>query len=206
MTTGHDLERRLTADLHRELDAVVGPHPTWAGSPAAARIAAGRGGIRWPGRLLAVAAVIAVAGGVALLAGLRRDSTGGGLPDTRRLCRGLGPAHARRGDGSRGDLPARSADGDDDDGCPAAGRLGRHRQRRWPGPPDPRAGCPRVRSLAESALVVPGWLAVSRDGRRAGTARRHRVGMDRDAEACSKARSARRSARPARSSGSTYRA
>ncbi len=79
MTTEHDLERRLTADLHRELEAVVGPHPAWAGSPAAVRIAA-RGGNRWPGRLLAVAALIAVAGGVALVAGVRRDSTASGCP------------------------------------------------------------------------------------------------------------------------------
>jgi hypothetical protein len=80
MTAGHDFERRLSADFHRELDAVIGPHPTWADSPAAARIAASRGGSRWSVRLLAVAAVIAVAGGVAVVAGLRRDSTGGGCP------------------------------------------------------------------------------------------------------------------------------
>jgi hypothetical protein len=80
MTNGHDLERRLTVVLHRELDGAIGPHPTWAGSPAAGRIAARQGGIRWPGRLLAIAAVIAVAGGVALLVGLRRDSTGGSCP------------------------------------------------------------------------------------------------------------------------------
>ena len=80
MTAGHDFERRLTADLRRELDAVAGPHPMWAESPAAGRIADRRGGIRWPGRLLAVAAVIAVASGIALFAGLRRDSAGGGCP------------------------------------------------------------------------------------------------------------------------------
>jgi hypothetical protein len=80
MTAGYDVERRLAADLQRELDAAVGPHPTWAGSPAAARIATSRGGIRRPGRLLAIAAVLAIAGGVALLAGLRRDATGGGCP------------------------------------------------------------------------------------------------------------------------------
>jgi hypothetical protein len=73
MNAGHDLERRLAADLQRELDALTGPHPMWATSLAAARIADRRGGIRWPGRLLAIAAVLALAGGVALLVGLRRD-------------------------------------------------------------------------------------------------------------------------------------
>jgi hypothetical protein len=77
MNAGHDLERRLAIELPRELDAVTGPHPVWATSPAAARISDRRGGIRWPGRLLAIAAVLAVAGGVALVVGLRRDAVGG---------------------------------------------------------------------------------------------------------------------------------
>ncbi len=80
MTAEHDFEQRLASDLRRELDSVTGPHPLWGDSPAAARIADRRGGIRWPGRLLAIAAVIAVAGAVALAVGLRRDSAGGGCP------------------------------------------------------------------------------------------------------------------------------
>jgi hypothetical protein len=77
MMTGPDLERRLTVGLQRELDAAVGPHATWAESPAAARVADRRGGIHWPGRLLAIAAVIVVGGTVALLVGRPRESTAG---------------------------------------------------------------------------------------------------------------------------------
>lgn len=77
MTAGHDFERRLSADLHRELDALTGPHPSWADSPAAARTADRRGGIRWPGRFLAVAAVLALAGAIALLVGLRHEGVAG---------------------------------------------------------------------------------------------------------------------------------
>lgn len=77
MTAPQDFERRLAADLHRALDSVSGPHPSWADSPAAARIADRRGGIRWSGRFLAVAAVIALAGAIALLVGLRHEGIAG---------------------------------------------------------------------------------------------------------------------------------
>jgi hypothetical protein len=77
MTAEHELERLLAAELPRELERMDGPHPAWATSPAARRVARRRAGVRWPGRLLAIAAVLAVAGGVALLIGLRRDAVGG---------------------------------------------------------------------------------------------------------------------------------
>jgi hypothetical protein len=73
-------EMDLRTRLHLALDGAVGPHPVWAESPAAARVAAGRGGIRWPGRLLAVAAVIALAGGVALAVALRPHEGIAGCP------------------------------------------------------------------------------------------------------------------------------
>ena len=174
MTMAHDFERRLAADLRHELDAADRPASDVGRDRrrrhASRTVAAGSGG---QAVCSAIAAVLAAAGAVALLGGTAAGLDSG-LPDPRRLCRGVGPADARRGDGSRGDLPARGADGVDDDGDPAAGRLGGHRQRRWPGSPDPGAGRPRVRSLAGSALVVPGWIAVSRDSRRTGAARRHR--------------------------------
>lgn len=77
MTAGRDFERRLAATLRQELDPLSGPHRSWADSPAAARIADRRGGIRWPGRFLAVATVIALAGAIALLVGLRHDVIAG---------------------------------------------------------------------------------------------------------------------------------
>ncbi len=77
MTARSDFERRLAADLHRELDTLSGPHLIWAGSPAAVRVADRQGGIRWPGRFLAVAAVLALAGAIALLVGLRHEGIAG---------------------------------------------------------------------------------------------------------------------------------
>jgi Tol biopolymer transport system component len=66
----HELERVLRGTLRETLDHQVGPHPLWAGSPAARRVAderRSRG--RLPLRLLAVAALIAAGGGAALLGG-----------------------------------------------------------------------------------------------------------------------------------------
>ena len=71
MTTGQEFERRVAFDLHAELDGAVGPHREWMTSPAAARVADRRGQLRWPLRLLAVAAVVAVAGGLAMVIGSR---------------------------------------------------------------------------------------------------------------------------------------
>ena len=58
MMTGPNLERRVAEGLHADLDRVTGPHPDWVGSPAAARIAAGRGRFTHPGRLIAAAFVL----------------------------------------------------------------------------------------------------------------------------------------------------
>lgn len=72
MTT-NELERELRTALRETLDAELGPHATWAESPASRRAAAlDRGRGRWPLRVLAVAAVIGAAGGAALLAGAPR--------------------------------------------------------------------------------------------------------------------------------------
>jgi photosystem II stability/assembly factor-like uncharacterized protein len=65
-------EAVLRDELRRELDRHVGPHPTWAGAPAARRAAARR---RPPLRLLVVAALIgggAVVGGLVLTTGSDR--------------------------------------------------------------------------------------------------------------------------------------
>jgi len=71
MTTDRILDQRIRRLLHEALDGEAGPHPTWAGSPAAERVAhlggASRG--RWPLRLLAVAAVVGTATGALLLGG-----------------------------------------------------------------------------------------------------------------------------------------
>ena len=77
MTLDRDFERRIATSLHAELDGATAPHPDWASSPAAARVAAARGGIRWPGRLLAIAAVLALAGGVAIALSQRQEGVHG---------------------------------------------------------------------------------------------------------------------------------
>jgi Tol biopolymer transport system component len=65
------LERQLRSVLHEQLDVEVGPHPIWAESPAAQRVIEldGRRRRRWPLRALAVAAMIGIVGGGALLVG-----------------------------------------------------------------------------------------------------------------------------------------
>jgi hypothetical protein len=62
MSADTEFERRLGADLVAALDRVDGPHPTWAGSPAAVIVAADgtRSARPAPWRLLAVAAVLVV--------------------------------------------------------------------------------------------------------------------------------------------------
>lgn len=77
MTTEPEFERRLTIDLQAELDRAVGPHRDWIGSPAAARVATGRGRIRWRGQVLAVAAVLVIAGGLAVALGSRPNGSTG---------------------------------------------------------------------------------------------------------------------------------
>jgi hypothetical protein len=59
-------ETRLRTRLRDTLDAMDGPHPEWAASPAAHHlglVGRARNRNRWPIRLLAVAAVLALAGG-----------------------------------------------------------------------------------------------------------------------------------------------
>jgi Tol biopolymer transport system component len=67
----HDLEQRLRDVLRQELDRDHGPDPAWDESPAARRVAeqARRRPSRWTIRLLAVAALITIGGGAALLLG-----------------------------------------------------------------------------------------------------------------------------------------
>lgn len=95
MAVDDPFEPRLSGALHRLLDAETGPHPRWADSPAAVRIAAGdpAGGqgagrkARRSGRvtllLLAAALVVALVGGTVLV--------GGRLPGWLRLAVGPGP-------------------------------------------------------------------------------------------------------------------
>ena len=77
MTSPTDFERRVASDLRHALDAVAGPHPRWSGSPASSRIAAPRDARLNPGRLLMIAAVLAIGGGAALWVGLRSDTPAG---------------------------------------------------------------------------------------------------------------------------------
>ena len=75
MKTDNDLDRQIRDILRDALDREDGPDPTWGESPAARRVAQleRRGRVRWPLRILAVAALIAVAGGAALFAGGQVD-------------------------------------------------------------------------------------------------------------------------------------
>lgn len=75
MKTDSDLERQLRSILRTELERESGPDPTWAESPAARRVAEGqrRARYRWPLRALAVAALITIGAGSALLLGAPPD-------------------------------------------------------------------------------------------------------------------------------------
>ena len=68
MKTDHNIDHRLRRVLREALDSELGPHPTWADSPAANRVAAWErtSRRRWPLRMLGVAALIGIAGGAAL--------------------------------------------------------------------------------------------------------------------------------------------
>lgn len=75
MKTDNDLERRLRDVLRQELDRENGPDPRWDESPAARRVTeqGGRRPSRWTLRVLAVAALITIGGGAALLLGAPDD-------------------------------------------------------------------------------------------------------------------------------------
>lgn len=62
-------ETRLRARMHDVLDSEVGPHPSWADAPAARPTPDRRRRGSWPIRLLAVAALLAIAGGTLSIAG-----------------------------------------------------------------------------------------------------------------------------------------
>src|SRR6186997_635152 len=66
-------EKRVADLMGVVLNAETGPHPSWAVSPAARRIAAGEGSVRRrpPLRLLALAAVLVVGGSVAAVGASR---------------------------------------------------------------------------------------------------------------------------------------
>jgi hypothetical protein len=83
MTDMTAFEARFRDDLRAILDAREGPHPVWATSPAAARVAvvSPRWSRRGPTRLLAVAAVLALGGLGVLIAGqMQPDPVGAGCP------------------------------------------------------------------------------------------------------------------------------
>ena len=71
----NDLERRLRSVLRQELDREHGPDPAWDESPAARRVAEreGRRPSRWTVRVLAIAALITIGVGSALLLGAPDD-------------------------------------------------------------------------------------------------------------------------------------
>jgi len=60
------LERRLRDVLHTVLDAETGPHPNWSDAPAATMPKAQRAPVRIPLRVLALAAVVALGGAIAV--------------------------------------------------------------------------------------------------------------------------------------------
>ncbi len=72
-----DLERRLRSVLRQELDHEHGPDPAWDESPAARRVSEreGRRPSRWTLRVLAIAALITIGVGSALLFGSSDDPT-----------------------------------------------------------------------------------------------------------------------------------
>ena len=67
----NDLERRLRSVLRQELDREHGPDPAWDESPAARRVTEPdhRRPSRWTLRVLAVAAIITIGVGSAILFG-----------------------------------------------------------------------------------------------------------------------------------------
>lgn len=71
----HALERELRSALRETLDHELGPDPTWDESPAARRVAEPkhRRPQRWTIRLLAIAALISIGVGSAVLLGARDD-------------------------------------------------------------------------------------------------------------------------------------
>ncbi len=72
MATERDFDRHLRSMLREVLDHESGPHPVWDESPAARRITElqnRRAHTRWSIRLLAVAALLIVSGGAALVGG-----------------------------------------------------------------------------------------------------------------------------------------
>ncbi len=75
MQTDNDLERRLRTVLRQALDHEHGPDPTWDESPAARRVTVPerRRPSRWTLRVLAVAALITIGVGSALLFGAPDD-------------------------------------------------------------------------------------------------------------------------------------
>ena len=78
MTTDHDLETRVRRLLRETLDRETAPHPTWAESPAARRVEqVARRRVRWPLRVLAIAALMTIGVGSALLFGAQDQPSGG---------------------------------------------------------------------------------------------------------------------------------
>jgi hypothetical protein len=70
--TDPTFETRLRARIRDALDSQAGPHPAWADSPAARRTSDRRRRGRWPIRVLGVAALLAVCGGVLSQVGSRQ--------------------------------------------------------------------------------------------------------------------------------------
>jgi len=66
MTSETPLERRLRDVLRTALDAETGPHPNWSDAPAATMPKAHRATVRVPFRVLALAAVVALGGAIAV--------------------------------------------------------------------------------------------------------------------------------------------
>lgn len=104
MKTDSDLDRQVRRLLREGLNLEVGPDPTWAESPASRRVAEQerRARLRWPLRILAVAALLGAIGGAALL---------GGAPPASRLAYELDD-HIYVAD-SDGQNPVRISDGED---------------------------------------------------------------------------------------------
>ncbi|HET9497549.1 MAG TPA: hypothetical protein VFP83_04420, partial [Candidatus Limnocylindria bacterium] len=152
--TDNDLERQLRTVLRQELDREHGPDPAWDESPAARRVAVreGRRPSRWTLRVLAVAALITIGVGSALLLsapdalgrnGWIAQSSGGDIyflaPDQE----------VRRVIGTDGDGVS--------EGCPAFSQDGRQlAYGRVAGEVTWNEGIPNNATYQDSALIIAG--------------------------------------------------
>ena len=102
MAVDRSFERTLAERFHRDLDAAVGPHPQWAGSPAALKIqdepraaVTPRRRVSWATVLLAAAVAAALIGtGLLIAGGLQQRSLPGPSASPAAVVPALSPSPA----------------------------------------------------------------------------------------------------------------